>query len=336
MSMVCPDCHGSFEQSLQCPTCGVRLNYRPGAKGKGAAPAAGQSQWQHTPWGRIVVGVLLSQGLGHGLQMLCNAGVLAASEESSRTVWGTLFGLVLLQALHALSLMVGAALTAAGQPRGLFLGAVVGLVSGFLFLLAQLLGTGTPPDAAVIGQPVLALVFGTLGGLVGSSIWKPLPTLRAPATAGKVRPRPAPARPSALDGPVSWGRVLVGLGVVACAVFWPAVILNLLVEYSQGTLRLASHLQTQLVTWEIAGVLTLLGGGLAGATTHNGIKQGLLVGIGALVLLAGHYLGHRTAVLEQTVLMAASVISLTVVGGWFGAHLFPPLVGRRRKVGPAL
>jgi hypothetical protein len=314
----------------------VRLTYRAGAKAKAAAPSANQGQWQHTPWGRIVVGVLLSQGLGHGLQMLCNAGLLAASEESSRTVWGTLFGLVLLQALHALSLMVGAALTAAGQQRGLFLGGIVGLVSGFLFLMAQVLGTDRPPDAAVFGEPVLALVFGTLGGLIGSSIWKPLPTLRAPSAKDKARPRPTPTRPSALDGPVSWGRVFVGLGVVACGVFWPAVILNLLVEYSQGTLRLESLLQTQLVTWEIAGVLTLLGGALAGATTHNGIKQGLLVGIGGVVLLVGSYLGNRGGVLEQTILLSASVVSLTIAGGWFGAHLFPPLTGRRRKAGPAL
>ena len=89
MSMVCPECHGSFDQTLQCPTCNVRLQYRSGGRSAGAAPAAGQGQWQNTPWGRIVVGILLSQGLGHGLQMLCTAGVLAASEEAHVRAFAT-------------------------------------------------------------------------------------------------------------------------------------------------------------------------------------------------------------------------------------------------------
>src|SRR5262249_54486277 len=155
------------------------------------------------------------QGLGHGLQMLCTAGVLATSEVSSRTVWGTLFGLVLLQALHALSLVVGAGVTAAGQRRGLFLGGVVGLTSGCLFLAAQLLQRERPLDANAFGEPLLALVFGALGGLLGSTIWRPLPALRIPGlSADKARPRPALTAPSALDGPIAWGRVLMGLGVV--------------------------------------------------------------------------------------------------------------------------
>jgi hypothetical protein len=336
MSMVCPECHGSFDQSLQCPTCNVRLQYRSGGRSAGAfAGASGEGQWQNTPWGRIVVGVLLSQGLGHGLQMLCTAGLLAASEESSRTVWGTLFGLVLLQVLHALSLVIGAGVTAAGQRRGLFLGSVVGLTSGCLFLAAQVLQSDRLPDATALNEPLLALVFGALGGLFGSIIWKPLPPLILPRLADKSRSRPAPVAPSALDGPIAWGRVLVGLGVVACGVLWPAIILNVVVEYSQGRFRLESQLQAQLVTWEIAGILTLAGGAFAGATTRNGLKHGLLVGVCGTLLLLGNYLANRTVVLEQTLLMVFCVLSLTVAGGWFGGHLFPPLAPKRRKTGPA-
>jgi hypothetical protein len=282
------------------------------------------------------VGILLAQGMAHGLQLLCTAGLLATAEESSRTVWGTLFGLLVLQALHALSLLIGAAVTAAGQRRGMVLGGTVGLVSGLLLLATQICSGERPTEAAIFGQPILALVFGALGGLLGSSIWKPLPTLRLPASAkDKVKPRPAPARPSALQGPVSWSRVLVGLGLVACGVLWPMFLLNKVVEVSHGVLRLESQLQTQLISWEIAGVLTLLGGAFAGATTRNGLKHGLLVGVGAAVLLAGSHLGNRGAALEQTLLLIASVVSLTVVGGWFGGHLFPPVGARRRKTGAA-
>jgi hypothetical protein len=261
--------------------------------------------------------------------MLCTAGLLAASEASSRTVWRTVFGLVLLQVLHALSLLVGGGLAAAGQRRGPLLGGLVGLVSGFLFLVAQLWGEGRPPDAAVYGQPLLALIFGTLGGLLGSSIWKPLPALRAPAAPKRSRPA-LPLRP--LRDPIAWGRVVVGVGVVAAGIFWPTVLLNWLVGVSYGIFRLESHLQAQLVAWEIAGLLTLLGGAIGGANTRTGIKHGFLVGLGGAVLLIGNHLGNRAAVLEQTALLVASILSLTVVGGWFGAQLFPPVGVKRRRL----
>src|SRR5262249_17855780 len=147
-----------------------------------------------------------------------------------------------LQTLHALSLVVGAALTAAGQRRGLFLGGVVGLTSGCIFLATQVVQSDRLPDPSALGEPLLALVFGALGGLFGSLFWKPVPPLALPKTADKPRPRPAPLKPSALDSPTAWGRVLVGVGVVVCGVLWPAVILNFVVEYSQGRFRLESHL----------------------------------------------------------------------------------------------
>ena len=51
--------------------------------------------------------------------------------------------------------------------------------------------------------------------------------------------------------------------------------------------------------------------------------------------LAQEVLGEAPAVLEQTLLMVDCVLSLTVAGGWFGGHLFPPIGAKRRKTGPA-
>ncbi len=339
MSMVCPECHGSYEQSLQCPSCGVRLRYNSAARKSGGATARPEGQWQNTPWGRIAIGVLLAVGLAHGLKMLCTAGLLAASEETSRTVWATIAGLVVLQALQALSLLVGGALTAAGQQRGVFLGTIVGVASGFLFMLVQQLNGEAVTDIVLYGQPVLCLVFGALGGLLGSAVWKPLPAVETSAPSSDKTPVPRirpPSTPSAFSGPVSVVRVVCGIVVVVCGVFWPAVILNFVLDYSNGKLRLQSQLEAQMITWEIAGVFMLLGGALAGATTRNGLKQGLCVGLGAGVAIVGNYLGSPTAGLEQTILLVASVLSLTLAGGWFGGQLFPPVVARRRRFGPAL
>jgi hypothetical protein len=90
------------------------------------------------------------------------------------------------------------------------------------------------------------------------------------------------------------------------------------------------------VTWEIIGLATLLGAAIAGATTPNGLKQGLCVGIGSCIVLVGNYLGARTVGLEQIVFTVFSILCLTVAGGWFGGQLFRPVpLMRRRGLGSA-
>jgi len=53
---------------------------------------------------------------------------------------------------------------AAGQRRGMFLGFVVGLASGPLFLLIGRWNGALLSEVAVYGQPVLSLVGGWFGG----------------------------------------------------------------------------------------------------------------------------------------------------------------------------
>jgi DNA-directed RNA polymerase subunit RPC12/RpoP len=39
MAMVCPKCNRSFEQQLECPTCGVRLLYHAKIRPNGDDPS---------------------------------------------------------------------------------------------------------------------------------------------------------------------------------------------------------------------------------------------------------------------------------------------------------
>src|SRR5262249_9521726 len=136
MAMVCPQCNGSFEQRLNCPSCGVRLLYQAAVRPGGEVLPGDPDQWQHTPWGRIFIGLLLAQGLYHGLRQMCTAGLLATADGGA-DVWGTLFGLLLQQGLMAVGLLVGGALAGAGQRRAMLFGCVLGLWNGLLFLLFQ-------------------------------------------------------------------------------------------------------------------------------------------------------------------------------------------------------
>ena len=61
MAMVCPQCGMTFERCIQCSDCKVPLVYQEPPKD---TPAAWhRSRWMHTPTGRVIVGVLLAQGL---------------------------------------------------------------------------------------------------------------------------------------------------------------------------------------------------------------------------------------------------------------------------------
>ena len=111
MAMVCPQCNRSFQQHLECPTCAVRLLFHAQGQAKADGMASSDAQWQYTPWGRILTGVILAQGLALGLQFLVTACLKAAGDEAGQDYWNTPVPFVLLQGLHAFGLLLGGMLT---------------------------------------------------------------------------------------------------------------------------------------------------------------------------------------------------------------------------------
>src|SRR5438309_413809 len=132
MAMVCPQCHGAYEQRLQCPTCEVRLGFLEHRTPDGSPRPP--SSWQQTPWGRLLVGLILAQGIFHGLRHLCVAWLLASEGADQPELWNTIPGLILLQSLQVIGLFFGALLAGAGQRQGAVYGAVLGVWNG-VFLL---------------------------------------------------------------------------------------------------------------------------------------------------------------------------------------------------------
>jgi hypothetical protein len=332
MSMVCPQCHGSFSQRLQCPACRVRLEYRAGTP----RPAAEDHHaWQQTPWGRILIGLLLAQGLYHGLWHLGKAGAMAFDGAASRDFWETLAGLVMLQSLQAVGLLAGGALAGASQRQGAVYGALVGLANG-LVSVALLGATGhvyTP--FLCYGQPLLHAAFGAVGGFVGLLIWRPLTPVAStgPVVAGKHAPPPRRKRSSVLGGSIAWFRVLAGSGVALGGALWASAILDLVLAAGEGTLSIDSHFQAHVLTWEITILALLAGGVWAGATTANGLKQGLCVGAATVSVLVGVRLSGRSIHMDTLAATVVTALAFCALGGWFGGQLFPPLGDYvRRKI----
>jgi hypothetical protein len=323
--MFCPQCNRSFDKHLLCPVCGARLTFHTNV---GATGGGDDEPWQQTPWGRLLVGLLVAQGLAQALRQVTTAG-LAVSGNGADSVWSTLMGLVLWHILQGMSLIVGGALAGAGQNRGVIYGCVVGLINGLIFLAMQ--QRDLLIETEMIGELSMHLAFGGLGGLIGRMIWKPLPTVKlaiAPEHQGKGSARPSEEH--AFSGPIAWVRVLAGSVMVIAGTVWAQSIMLFVVDASQGTLSISTHLQAQLVSWEISALATLMGAAFAGATTRNGLKQGLCVGLGAAIMLIGIQLGDPKVNLDHLIGTIASTLVLCLAGGWFGCQLFPPVSSQPR------
>jgi hypothetical protein len=333
MSMVCPQCLGSFSQRLHCPACGVRLEYRAGAP-KAAAAAGDVHAWQQTPWGRIVIGLLLAQGLYYGLLHLCKALAMAVDPEAAREVWSTLTGLLLLQGLQAVGLLSGGALAGAGKRQGAVYAALVGLANGLISVAQVHSNAQLYSPVLLYGQPILHAAIGSLGGLVGLLIWRPLAPVAMPAgTVVGTKPAPRRRDRSVLGGPIAWFRVLAGSGVALGGALWASAILDLVLDAGEGKLSIDSNLQAHLITWEITVLALLAGGAWAGAATTNGLKQGLCVGLATSTALCGIRLAGKSIHIDTLASTVIIAMLFCILGGWFGGHLFPPLgasFGRRR------
>jgi hypothetical protein len=332
MAMVCPQCNGFFQQRLDCPQCGVRLHYRATRHARRTGVATQESDWQQTPWGRVVAGLLLAQGLYHVLQHMCTAGLLATKEGAPINVWATLTGLIVLQGLQAVGVLSAGLLVGAGQRRGGVYGAVMGVWNGVLFTVIEHWIGHPLTTISLLGEPILQAAFGAVGGTIGSLIWQPLPTL-----AGHERVRHSlgigvkTSPKSYFAGPVAWGRVLTGITLAVGGVVWVDVIREFILQASNGRLQIDTHLQAELVTWEISALAMLAGSMLAGATTANGLKQGLVVGIGTATVLSCVRLAGNTMTPSLLLLTVMSALCLSAVGGWFGTQLLPPLFAPHRR-----
>ena len=336
MPLVCPQCQQLFEQNGICPLCNVILLYHaPNLQIEQApanTPEDNSSQWQQTPWGKILIGLILAQGLNFGLQQLLTAGFLATGDGSD--VWGTLLGIVLHHAVLAVSLIAGGALSGAGQSRGLIYGAMIGLTSGVISVFLQNRSGEAFNSLVVYGEPLIHLATGAIGGALGMLIWRPTPQL---LDLGGSTPTPVVlgslgfSLGKAFSGPVHLGRICAGAFVIVMGVVWSQAILEFVLRASNGSLALTSKLQAQLVSMEITALVALLGAGFAGATTWNGLKQGLCVGLAASAIVLGVQIGNPKFVLETAVFTLSGIIGVSLVGGWFGGQLFPPIDSSRRK-----
>lgn len=336
MPMVCPSCGKSFERRMSCPDCDSRLEYRGGTVGPVLSSHLPDTstQWQHSLPGRFFLGLLLSQGLFYGLRNLLMAGVLAAGDTQEEGLWQQVAGVVLSQGLQAICLLVGGVFAGAGQKQGHVLGALIGLANGAIFIAVHQTGI-LPMSSAFLHEPavfyalpLVQMAFGTLGGWLGRSIWHPLPDMEPLLEVNRdARPgRRTPARLSPFAGPIAWVRVGIGCALAAGgAIAAPRILSYILITFDR-VLVIEDRITGLIAIWEITALAVLLGGSFAGSSTFNGLKQGLCVAIGSCVIILGVKLSSPDFNFDQVLLLCFTAAFFSLVGGWFGGQLFPPLM----------
>jgi hypothetical protein len=333
MAMVCPQCSTSHEQRLDCPVCSTRLVF---CDPERVRPALFGGQRFHYPtWARIFVGLVLAQGLFYALRQLITAVLLAwQGEEGVQAIWSSPAGFFLVQGMQLLALLVGGILTGSAQQKGFALGAIMGVWNGVFSVLLHHGPALQLTAVALYGQPLVHALFGALGGWLGSLVFRP--AALSAAVRSEVAPMPKRRRAAALhrslfEGDVAWFRVAAGTLLAILGTLTAAALFDFLLDFSHGKLSTADDMQDRLVTWEIKALALLLGGALAGATTGNGLKQGLCVGLASSVLLIGIQMHSSPHWLQLILLTLASAFPLGLAGGWFGSQLFPPVCRIRRK-----
>ncbi len=348
---VCPQCHGTLDDSQRCARCESGLVYSP-ALFDGVASRSPRSvtKWHQSPEGRLVIGVVLALGLCYGFLQFGMAVLRGLGREAPTGALSPLVGLILFQSLQALALLPAGVMAGAGQRRGAFLGAAVGLFSGLFFISGmlagilttlvqsfseQLLKPGQPiHELTLYSLPVVHTLIGALGGLAGCSIWKPPAEITFPLLSPKkqlaLRREAANARPLfRWEGPIAWGHVLIGTVVATIGAVNTPTIIDWVLHASDNQLQIMTQLEDRIAYGEIFALSILAGGCLAGAQSSNGLKQGLCVAITLSFLMAGiFWKGPNSPTVIYPVLCA---LCLAPVGGWFGSELLPPTVGRRRR-----
>jgi hypothetical protein len=327
------------------------LTYSPtfldGMASRSARPG---TKWHQSPEGRLVIGVMIALGLCYGLLQFGMALLRGLGKEAPTGALSPLVGFVLFQSLQALALLPAGTLAGAGQRRGVFLGAAAGLFSGLFFISGmlggiltslvqsysdQLLKPGAPiHELTLYSLPVVHTFFGAIGGLVGSSIWKPPAEITLPLLSPKkqlaLRREAANTRPLfRWEGPIAWGHVILGTVVATLGAMNTPTIIDFILHASDNQLRIMTQLEDRVAYGEVFALSILLGGCLAGAHSSNGLKQGVCVAIMLAFLMAGiFWQGPNSPAVIYPVLC---VLFLAPVGGWFGSELLPPAVRRGRR-----
>lgn len=313
MPAACTQCGHGYETGGPCPRCGGQ-----------SGPSGTGPRWLHTVAGRLMIGLIVSQGLFYALERLLTGLLLAIQGGQAQEVWLVPGNLICLQIAQLFAVLIGGTLAGGGQTGALSLGAIVGAWNGVVSILLRQIPPDQISSLALYTSPLVHAFIATLGAGIGAQIWRPVSESNFGPMASTTKKKLKPSRPW-FEGKIAWFRVIVGTTLAILGTLYAPDVFKKLLEWSGGKLGTESAFQDRLIIWEIRGMALLLAGFLAGMMTTNGLKQGLVVAIMACTILVGIQTNRRGDLVEAAAIILVSTFSMSMLGGWFGGALFPPI-----------
>ncbi|HEY8504842.1 MAG TPA: hypothetical protein VIL46_09685 [Gemmataceae bacterium] len=341
---VCPQCREMFSGRLLCPACGVQLTSTNRRSPRFAPRRLETVPPPERPGGvfaRLLIGLLVAQGLYYGLRRIVSAGLLASGLPGGW--WEGSAGVVTAQVFQGAGLLAGALVAAGGHPRGVAIGTCLGVFNAVTFLLPALARGESFARSFAYDQPLLQLLLGTLAGAVAVRVWRPFPEPTAGEWEGEAAPELVVSR---APPRVNWLRLILGTALAAAGSIWAEEAQEFLMTEGSGLFRGGSLAQSQFVTWQIATLAVVAGAAWAAAGSRAGPLHGFLTGAAAAATLIAVHLARGAeefpayqfwfdllgvptagglAPRDLLVYVGGSTVAVGCLGGWLGGQLFPPM-----------
>ena len=349
MFLFCPKCNSQHPITGRCPRCSSRLlspveavDMLP-SKAPRAKP---NTQINSTFLRRVVVGVLLALGFHLTLREWALAMLNMLGMPTEAESWDGLNF-----AIRAISTLVGAVVAGAGRKRSFGTGALVGAAS-----LAGYLLLDQYPHLQLDFWPLLKgslfVVAGCFVSFLGGLIWPPPVVLAEPVSprnSSMLTLKPEHSADQLDQVPTQWAQLLISVTMISCCLMVASRLSNTIIMLSPNLSEVlkdpqsSPRLQTQL-----AGLIVLFAGMLAGAGTAAGLRHGLIAGFAGSLAMFGitaitnpdpFKIGQYVAYLFQwetgepyvMVVISGSAFLLASLGGVLGGSIFPRVSKKLRR-----
>lgn len=352
MQLFCPDCQIAFAGTQNCTKCGKRLlapqeTFADPVLATEAPPPLGPVQGSFL--GRVILG------------SICSLGFLIAFRELGIAIVGLQsLDIWTLCVLRLIAVGAGSLLAGAGRKNGTQPGMIVGLIVGGLLTMNDIVLSGGPELWWPIGLAAAFPLVAGIGGWIGSRVWPapvelPNVSVVSAVTASRASfySRVGEANENRRGHrPTVWLRVFFGALIAFSAVVASDQIRLFLSKASIGIFNTGGSTRAAAVGAQLAAIIFLLGGMIAGANTGAGLRHGIYASLLTIINVAISYVVRGNpidppvaglfAYLDRPfeslfdpvcgLIIASTIFLLVTAGGWLGGQLFPPLAPEWMRV----
>ena len=356
VKLFCSKCQAIFSDKRSCPQCGDRLiepseahvmprermNFVPQEVTTSAAS-------------RVLAGTAVTFGLIMGFREIV-LGLLTMTGESDQW-WKSDSALVAILFVRAVAALGGGLLAGAGRDQYVKSGFLSGLLSAAIFFGMHVFEPGGKVTLDAVIAAGMTILFSTVAGLIGGRIWSPrteLPRATLSANGSSILDKAKDLQEESAANkirPNQWLRVCLGVSITICGFVGAEAVRTLLVRSGDGIIDLGGSRNLPLTCMQIAGVIAILGGIAAGASTGAGFRHGVFAGLLAGAITSGifglrgpeklpaargvmevlDWSPEKTPAIRAMGSIFGSYFVIGSISGLFGGLLFPPVINRAKS-----